>query len=42
MASSTSAACNEAITTSQSSGTYRWRVNAYSGSSTFTLCTNQC
>jgi len=36
------AGCNEVINYNGTSGTYRWRVNAYSGSTTFTLCTNQC
>ena len=41
-ASSTSAACNESINHSNTSGTYRWRVVHFSGSSQgFTLCVNQ-
>jgi len=43
VASSTSVNCDESISTSQSSGTYRWRVRHYSGpDESFTLCTNQC
>jgi len=40
VASSTSSGCNESITYSASSGTYRWRVYGYSGSTTYTLCTD--
>ncbi|MEM9557506.1 MAG: serine protease [Acidobacteriota bacterium] len=43
VASSTSAGCNESVTTSSSNGTHRWRVNYYSGpAESFTLCTNKC
>ena len=43
VSSSTSAGCNENVNSSGSSGTYRWRVNYYSGpAEPFTLCTNQC
>jgi len=42
-ASSTSSGCNEQINTSGSSGTYRWRVQHFSGpTESFLLCTNQC
>ena len=42
--SSTSAGCDEDIPSySGSSGTYRWRVDHYSGpNESFTLCTNKC
>ncbi len=41
VASSTSAGCNEEINYSQSRNrNYRWRVSAYSGSASFTLCVN--
>jgi subtilisin family serine protease len=40
VASSTSSGCNESITYSASSGTYRWRVYGYSGSTSYTLCTD--
>ena len=41
-ASSTSATSDEEINTSQSSGTYRWRVHGYSGSNiSYTLCVNK-
>lgn len=40
---STSAACDEDVTTSGSNGIYRWRINHYSGpAESFYLCTNQC
>ena len=44
VASSTSAGCDESVNGySGSSGTYRWRINYYSGpAEPFTLCTNQC
>ena len=39
VASSTSAGCNEEITYSNNRNRkYRWRVSAYSGSGSFTLC----
>ena len=43
-ASSTSAGCNESVNGySGTSGTYRWRINHYSGpAEPFTLCTNKC
>ena len=44
VASSTSAGCDEAVQGySGSSGTYRWRINWYSGpAEPFHLCTNKC
>ena len=44
VASSTSAGCDETVSGySGSNGTYRWRVDHYSGpSESFTLCTNKC
>ncbi len=43
VASSTSAGCDESVNTNQSNGTYRWRVDHFSGpNESFTLCTNQC
>lgn len=40
---STTASCDEDVTTSGASGTYRWRISHYSGpAETFYLCTNQC
>lgn len=44
VASSTSAGCDETVSGySGSSGTYRWRINHYSGpAESFTLCTNKC
>ena len=43
VASSTSAGCDENVSYSGTSGTYRWRVDHYSGpSESFTLCTNKC
>ena len=38
VASSLGYTSSEAIDTSQSSGTYRWRVYSYSGSGSYTLC----
>jgi vibriolysin len=41
VASSTSASSTESINTSVGSGTYRWRINGYSGSGiTYNLCVN--
>lgn len=41
--SSTTAACDESVSYSGTSGTYRWRVHHYSGpAEDFTLCTNKC
>ena len=43
VASSTSAGCDESVNSNQSNGTYRWRVDHFSGpNEPFTLCTNQC
>ena len=44
VASSTSAGCDETVSGyNGSSGTYRWRVDHYSGpNEDFTLCTNKC
>jgi V8-like Glu-specific endopeptidase len=43
VASSTSVNCDESVSYSGSSGTYRWRVLYYSGpAEDFTLCTNKC
>ena len=44
VASSTSSGCDEAVNGySGSSGTYRWRINHYSGAAEpFHLCTNKC
>ena len=42
VASSTSSGCTEAINYSNSrTRSYRWRVSAYSGSASFTLCVNK-
>ncbi|MEM7582592.1 MAG: serine protease [Acidobacteriota bacterium] len=43
VASSANASCDESVNSNQSSGTYRWRVEHFSGpNEDFTLCTNQC
>lgn len=41
VASGTGATATENVTYSGTSGTYRWRVYAYSGSGSFTLCTTK-
>ena len=43
VASSATGSCNESVNSNQSNGTYRWRVDHFSGpNESFTLCTNQC
>jgi vibriolysin len=43
VAASTSAQCDESISYSGTSGTYRWRINWWSGpAEPFHLCTNKC